>query len=148
MPFVALKLIHILAAIVALGANVTYAYWLRRAGTDQSRLIDAIEGVRGLDNRLATPAYIVVLITGIGMVLTGAYSFETGWIAAAIGLYIVTAVLGIVAFAPSIRRQLAEARRDPTSPEYAAAARRSNLLGLVTIGVVVVIVYLMVVKPF
>ena len=28
-----LKVIHVIAAIVAVGANVTYAFWLRRAGT-------------------------------------------------------------------------------------------------------------------
>lgn len=146
--FLLLKVVHVLSAIVAVGANVTYAFWLRGAGTDTTRLVDRIEGVRRLDRRLANPAYIVVLITGILMVVTGAYSFETRWIATAIVLYVVVAALGFVAFAPAIRRQLAEARRDATSSAYAAAERRTTLLGLVTIGIVVVIVVLMVTKPF
>ncbi|MGH2483388.1 MAG: hypothetical protein ACRDE9_02895 [Candidatus Limnocylindria bacterium] len=45
-----------------------------------------IQTIRLLDSRIANPAYVVVLLTGIGMVLTGAYSFTTGWILAAIGL--------------------------------------------------------------
>ena len=147
-PFLILKVVHVLSAIVAVGANVTYAFWLRRSGRDRDRIVDAIGGVRTLDRRLANPAYIVLLITGIGMVLTGAYSFETGWIAASVGLYVLTAILGITMFAPAIRRQLAEAERDPSSEAYAAAERRTALLGLVTTAIVVLIVVLMVTKPF
>jgi uncharacterized membrane protein len=146
--FIALKVIHVLSAITALGANVTYAFWLRRAGTDRDRLLYSIDGVRKMDRAIANPAYIVLLLTGVLMVVTGAYSFQTGWIAAAIVLYVLTAIVGITLFAPAIRRQQAEAERDPTSPAYAAAASRSNLFGVLTIAIVAVIVYLMVAKPF
>ena len=146
--FLALKVIHVLAAITAVGANVTYAFWLCRAGTDRDRLLFSIDGVRRMDRVIANPAYILLLVTGVLMVLTGAYSFETGWIAAAIVLYIVTAIVGITLFAPALRRQQAEAERDPTSPAYAAAANRSNLFGVLTVVIVIVIVYLMVAKPF
>jgi uncharacterized membrane protein len=147
-PFLLLKVVHVLSAIVAVGANVTYAFWLRRARGDRERLVDAITGVKVLDSRLANPAYVLLLVTGVGMVLTGAYSFETGWIAASIVLYVLTAVLGITAFAPALRRQLAEAERDPASTAYAAVERRSTLLGLLTTALVVLIVVLMVTKPF
>jgi uncharacterized membrane protein len=147
-PFVPLKVIHVLSAIVAVGANVTYAFWLRRAGRDRDKLIFTIEGVRRLDRTVANPGYILLLITGLLMVATGAYSFRMGWLAAALALYVATALLGILAFAPAIRRQLAEAERDPTSDAYEAAARRSNVLGLATTAIVVVIVILMVSKPF
>jgi uncharacterized membrane protein len=147
-PFLLLKVVHILAAIVALGANVTYAFWLRHAGRDPERLVFTIAGIRRLDNFIATPAYAVVLATGIGMVLTGAYSFGTGWVVASIALYVVGVAIGIAFFAPALRRQLAEAERDPSSPAYAAAALRSNLLGVVTIAIFSLIVVLMVTKPF
>lgn len=143
-----LKLVHVLAAIVAVGANVTYAFWLRAAGREQARLVFVIETVRTLDNRIANPAYGVLLITGVLMVMAGQYSFETGWLALAIALYVIVALLGIFAFAPAIRRQLAEAERDPDSAAYQAAARRSSRLGWLTTATVLVIVALMVLKPF
>lgn len=143
-----LKFAHVLAAIVAVGSNLTYAFWLRRARGDQTRLVDAIQGVRRLDRTIANPAYIVLLITGIATVMTGGWRFEQGWIAAGLGLYVVVAILGITLYAPTIRRQLAEAERDPSSAEYTAVERRSTTLGLVTTGIVVVIVFLMVTKPF
>ena len=147
-PILLLKVVHILAAIVAVGSNVTYAFWLARAGRDRERLVFTIEGIRRLDSRIANPAYIVVLLTGLGMVALGAFSFTTGWILAAIVLYVALVIVGIAFFAPAIKRQLGEAQRDPMSPTYAAAASRSNLFGIATLVVVVVIVVLMVTKPF
>jgi uncharacterized membrane protein len=147
-PYTILLLVHVVAAIVAVGSNVTYAFWLQAAGRNRERLLFAISGVRQLDRRLANPAYIVILVTGVLMVLTGPWTFETGWIAVSLGLYVLTAILGIALFAPAIRRQLAEADRDPTSDAYAAAARRSNALGITTVVIVLVIVTLMVTKPF
>ncbi len=143
-----LKFIHVLSAIVALGANVTYVVWLRLAGRDRERILFAISGIRYLDRRLANPLYVLVFVTGVAMVLDGQYSFETGWIAAAIALYLLTAAVGIVLFAPAIRRQVAEAERDTASATYAAAAARSVTLALATTAIVFVIVFLMVGKPF
>ena len=144
-----LKVVHILAAIVAVGANVTYAFWLRRAGTsDRDRLVFTIDTIRKLDNMIATPAYIVVLLSGLAMVFLGAFSFETNWIRAAIGLYVLVVILTSSSTRPALRRQLAEAETDPSSAAYRAAASRSNLLGMVVLVIVLAIVVLMVTKPF
>jgi uncharacterized membrane protein len=145
--FLLLKLVHIASAIVAVGANVTYAIWMSRAHRDRNHLVFVIETIRVLDRRLALPAYGLVLITGGVMVARGAYSFTTGWIVAAVALYVVAVVVGIVAFAPTIRHQLAEAKRDPSSQGYADLARRNQRLTLVTLAVVGSIVVLMVTKP-
>ncbi len=57
---VLLKIIHVFAAITAVGANLTYTYWLRYAGVDRDRLAWTLKGIGRLDNRIATPAYIVL----------------------------------------------------------------------------------------
>jgi uncharacterized membrane protein len=145
--FLILKVIHVLAAITALGTNITYPFWLRRAGNDQARVLDALDGIRRLDARVANPAYIVAFLVGFLLVLTGGYSFGTLWISAAIVLFIVVAILGATLYAPALRRQEAEARIDVNSPAYAAAARRQNLIGGIVTLLVVVIVILMVMKP-
>ncbi len=146
--FLPLKLLHILSVIVAVGANVTYQAWLSFAGRDSHRLVFAIEGIRRIDRRIANPAYILVLITGILMVLTGMYSFDTGWIRLAFVLSVLVALVGIAVFAPTIRRQLDLARTAPASEEYEALAMRASILGWFTTLVVFIIVWLMVVKPF
>ena len=146
--FLPLKLLHILSVIVAVGANVTYQAWLSYAGRDSTRLVFAIEGVRQLDRRIANPAYILVLISGILMLLTGQYSADAGWVRLGFGLYVAVAIVGIAVFAPAIRRQLSLAASAPTSPEYEAIAQRTRLLGWFTTLVVFLIVWLMVIKPF
>lgn len=147
MELLLLKLIHVASAIVAVGANVTYTFWLARAHRDRDHLVFVIETIRALDRRIAIPAYVLVFVTGVLMVVRGTYSFTTGWIAAAIGLYLVTFALGVAAFGPTVRRQLAEARRDPSSQAYAAAARGNRRLSVVTLTMVGAIVVLMVTKP-
>ncbi len=145
--FLALKLVHISAAIVAVGANVSYAYWLRRAGLDRERLVDAIHGIRGLDRRVANPAYVIVLLSGLAMAAIGPFTFDAVWLRAALGLYVFVVIFGIGIYAPTMRRQLAEAERDPTSAAYRSVARRSSLYGLVAVAIVAAILTLMVVKP-
>ncbi len=147
-PFIVLKVVHVLAVIVAVGANASYAFWLRIAGRDRARLVYTINGIRRLDRRIANPAYGLVLATGILMVAGGAYSFDAGWIRVALVLYVAIAILGITVLGPAIRRQLSEAERDPSTAMYAMAARRSSALGALTTGTVLAIVVLMVAKPF
>jgi uncharacterized membrane protein len=144
--FLLLKFIHIASAIVAVGSNLTYAYWLRRAGDDSGRLIETLDSIRVLDNRIANPAYIVLLLTGLGMALNVNLPLTTFWIAAALVLYVSVAVIGIAVFSPTLRRQRAEAV-DPSSEAYRRVAARGNALGVLVISIVAVIVGLMVFKP-
>lgn len=115
----ALKVVHVLAAIVAVGSSVASVYWLRRAGLDRDRLVWVHDGTRQVERRIANPAYIVLLLSSVLMVVNGGFRFDQGWIATAIVLYVFIAAFGILVFAPAVRRQRAEAAVDPTSPRYA-----------------------------
>lgn len=139
---------HVLAVIVAVGSNVTYGIWLHLAGSDRERILFAIRGIRWIDRRVSLPGYLVAFVTGVAMVLTGMWRFDQGWILLSIVLYLMTAVAGFTLFAPAIRRQVAEAVRDPRSDAYEAAAHQTARLGYLTVGVVVLIAALMVTKPF
>lgn len=145
--WIALKYLHILSVVVALGANLTYQFWMRRADESPEQLVFVIESVRRLDRSVANPAYIGAALFGIAIVLTGPYGFETPWIVAAIVLYVLVAIVGIAVYAPAMRTQLDLAKRAPQSAAYAAAARRSRRLFFVPLALVLVIVWLMVTKP-
>ena len=90
-----------------------------------------LESISRLDRRVANPSYIAAAVAGVAMVLTGPYGFESPWIVAAIALYVLVAVLGITVYAPAAHTQLDLARRAADSPAYAAAARRTQVLGIV-----------------
>jgi uncharacterized membrane protein len=146
--YLPLKLVHVLSAIVAVGTNLTYFVWLaamkERPPTQQAF---ALETIKKLDARLANPAYVVLPLTGVIMVLVAdGLGFTTFWIAVAIGLYVLMGVIGGVLFAPSLRRQT-ELAAEGGSAAYEAAARRTRTTGLLTMLPVAGILYLMVMKP-
>jgi uncharacterized membrane protein len=71
MWYLLIKLLHVLAAAIAVGANVTYAIWIAAGSRDPKTLPFALRGVKLIDDRLANPAYGLLLITGVAMVLVG-----------------------------------------------------------------------------
>lgn len=147
-PFLALKVLHILAAIVAVGTSVASTLWLARAGRDHDRLVWALDGARFFDRRIANPAYVLVLVSGIAMVATGAYRLDQGWIVLAIALYAFIAAFGFLVFRPAARRQRAEAAADPASAAYTRIAATTWWYSWMTTAAVAMIVVLMVTKPF
>jgi uncharacterized membrane protein len=144
-----LKLVHILAAIVAVGTNVTYFVWLARInGQPRPERAAVLGGIKALDARLANPAYGILPLTGVGMVLVGDIPFSTFWVALAIGLYIAVGVIAGVLFSPALRRQVELVANDEAgSHAYTEAARRTTMFGAFTMLPIAVILYLMVIKP-
>jgi uncharacterized membrane protein len=144
-----IKYVHILMAIVAVGFNASYAIWIRRAARSPEHLSYALRGVKVLDDRFANPAYGVLLLTGLLMVLTTPeLKLTTFWILLALILFAVTVVLAAAVYTPTLRKQIdALEREGPRSARYQELARRSTWSGILLGVVVVVIVFLMVTKP-
>lgn len=147
MAYLLLKFVHVFAAIIAVGTNVTYFFWVRQAQTAGPPSDTLLEGIQALDRRLANPAYVVLPVTGIIMVLIGDLGFTTFWIATAIGVYIAMGAFAGLAFSPALRRQVELARSHAPAADYEAAARRTFATRAITMLLIVVIVFLMVVKP-
>jgi uncharacterized membrane protein len=147
-PYNLLKFLHVMLAIVAIGFNASYGIWLARAGREPQHLGHVLRGIKTLDDRFANPAYVLLLVTGVLMVLVGGIPFETFWIAASIGLWLVLVVLGLGGYTPTLRRQIAmvESGSGETA-EYRRLARRGTVIGALLAVIVVVIVFLMVTKP-
>jgi uncharacterized membrane protein len=146
MWYLLLKLLHVLAAIVAVGANITYGMWIMRGSRDPVALGFALRGVKLIDDRMANPAYGVLLVTGIGMVLVGKLPVITPWLLSALVLYVAVVLLGLLGYTPTLKKQIM-LLESAQSSEYKALAGRGVVLGIVlgilTLGIVV----LMVLKP-
>jgi uncharacterized membrane protein len=144
-----LKLVHILAAIAAVGTNVTYFVWLARIkGQPRPEQAVVLGGIKALDARLANPAYGILPLTGVGMVLVGDIPFSTFWVALAIGLYVAVGVIAGMLFSPALRRQVElVANAEVGSDAYSEAARRTTMFGAITMLPIAAILYLMVIKP-
>ncbi len=148
--YLPLKLVHVLSAIVGVGTNVTYFVWLAAMkGRAQPEQSFALQNIRVLDSRLANPAYGILPLTGVIMIIVSdGVELTTFWIIAAIVLYALVGVLAGAFFAPSLRRQTAlVATGDVASDAYEAASRRTRTTGLLTMVPIAGILYLMVMKP-
>ena len=142
------KWVHILAAIVALGANATYGLWMARAARFPEVLPFTLKTIKFLDSRVANSAYGLSLLTGLVLVYLGHWPLTSSWIDIALVLYVSIILLGVLVYAPSFRRQvqLAEAG-ESGSPAYATVARRGTILGVILLVIVAFIEFLMVTKP-
>ena len=145
--YLVLKLIHIAAAITAVGANVTYGVWNARIASDPTHTSFVLKGIKFLDDRIANPAYGVIFITGLIMVFAGHRGFAL-WVIVAIVLFVAVAAIGGAVFTPLLRNQirLADAG-DTTSAEFTRLANRSRVIGPLLGLLVVLILVMMVFKP-
>ena len=146
--FLILKWLHVLSAIIAVGANATYGIWLARAGRDAAHLPFTLRTVKMIDDRMANPSYALLLITGLAMVFTVPFPITTPWIMSGLILYGVLFVIGLFGYTPTLRKQIALAESEgPQSAAYQAMARRGTILGIVLAVIAVAVVFLMVTKP-
>jgi uncharacterized membrane protein len=146
--YAALKFLHVLLAIVAVGTNVTYGVWVSRASRDPRHLAFALRGIKVLDDRMANPAYGLLLVTGLGMVHFGTIAWTTPWLLTSLVLYGAVVVLGLLGFTPVLRRQIEVLEgRGADSLEYRALAGQARMIGMLLAILVALIVLLMVIKP-
>jgi len=144
----ALVFVHVLSAIVAVGANLTYAVWGLRAGTSRDQLLFALNGIRFIDNRIANPAYAVLLLTGGALVHFSGRSFAQPWIIAALVLFIIVGAVAGAGYSPALKSAVkALEEKGPSDPAYAAANNRRTAFSIATTVLVLVIVGLMVFRP-
>ena len=145
--YLVLKFIHIFAAIIAVGSNITYGVWNARSHADPAHLGFALKGIKFLDDRIANPAYGVLFLSGILMVIVGGLGLQL-WIVVAVILFVAIAVIGFAYFTPLVRNQLRLLDAgDTTSPEFERLARRNAIIGPILGLLVLVILALMVFQP-
>lgn len=146
--YVIVKWFHVLMAITALGANITYGVWFSRAAQEPQHLAFALRGIRILDNRVANPAYGLLLLTGLAMAGMGRIPFSTPWLLTGLILYAILVVIAAAGYTPTLRRQIqALDAGGPDSPEYQELAARGTRFGILLAVIAVIIVFMMVTKP-
>jgi uncharacterized membrane protein len=143
-----LKYIHIISAIAAFGANITYALWLTRAEKNPEVLPFALRTVKIMDDWIANPAYVLLFPTGWLMASIANWPLTMPWILSALILYAVLSVAGLAIYSPTLKKQIAIAESaGPASPEYKKISFRSNAVGILLNMLALTIIYLMVAKP-
>ena len=148
MLFLIVKWIHVLAAITAVGANITYGIWIGRASKEPNFLPFVLRNIKFIDDRVANPGYGLLLLTGLTMAFLAPIPLTTPWLLTGLTLYVIAGLLGVFAYSPIVKRQIQLLDNEGIgSPNYQAVANRARLLGMLVGLDVIIIVFLMVVKP-
>jgi uncharacterized membrane protein len=152
--YLALKIIHIVSATILFGTGLGIAFfkWIvdRTDSVTTVRLIS--EKVVLADWCFTTPAIVVQAATGIALARLMGFPLTHGWVACALGLFCFAGVCWLRVVWLQIRmRDLArqsEAAGKPLSKAYRSYARTWFWLGVPAFLSLVVVIWLMVAKPF
>ena len=149
--------IHVTAVVIGFGATFAESLTFPVAMRLDPRHLPYVHRLHlAINQRLATPALAVVLVTGIYQAADGPYSMGDPWISASFVIIIVLGALLGAYRVPADRRlgamveaELAEAGPGPVtlSEEYQRRARTVGMAGAAAGVLVVIAIFLMVVKP-
>lgn len=146
--YLVLKFIHIAAAITAVGANITYGVWNARSQSEPAHLGFALKGIKFIDDRVANPAYGVVLLSGLVMIFVGHWSITSLWIILALVIFVILILVAVALYSPLLRQLIKVVDGgDTSSPEFSRLVNRNRMLGAVFGLLVLLILVMMVFKP-
>jgi uncharacterized membrane protein len=144
--YIGLKWLHIVAAAIAFGSNVTHFFWIVAANNDPLHRANILRLVKKIDDRLSVPCYAVMVACGIAMWLWQ-WPGGSSWLVASL---VLTAVLGTmgIAFGPFMFRWIKAAVDPPADPRLLVILQRRLTRGWAALVLMVpLILYLMVWKP-
>jgi uncharacterized membrane protein len=150
--------IHVSAVVVGFGATFAEALMFPVAMSVDKRHLPFVHKLGiAINQRLATPALALILITGIYQTADGDWDFGSFWISATFLIVIVLGGLLGAYFIPTDRKLEAMASRELSAPgageppklseEYQRKAQREGGLGALAGFLVIVAVFLMITKP-
>ena len=149
MEYTITKFLHVTFAIIAVGWNASYGFWLARAAREpQATQRFTLKTIKLMDDRVANPLYGLLALTGLFMVWNAGYPLTTLWIALALVLYVIAIVFAFTQITPNFRVALRALESEgAASAAYRAAMAKGRTMGIAISVVVLAIVFLMVVKP-
>ena len=148
------KYLHVLGAIVILGTGSGIAFYMLMAhlGRDAAFIARTAATVVTADMLFTLTAVILQPVTGGILMELSSTSFAERWLVTSLALYAVAGLFWIpVIFMQIEMRDLArkaEAQAEPLPPRYFALFRRWFLFGIPGFGSVMIILWLMIAKPF
>jgi uncharacterized membrane protein len=149
--FDAYKYVHIVAAILWLGAGVMVQILAVHAQRmrDDVALKGVFDNVGVLSKIIFVPASAITGVFGILMVVDGPWSFDQLWIVLGLAGYIATFITGVGVMEPGAKKigEGLERDRGEVTPASANAIRRLLTIARIDTIVLYLVVLVMVTKP-
>lgn len=151
--------LHVLSAIVAFGPSFTFPLIGAMGGREREHGNFALRLNELIEKRLVLPVGLTMPITGVGLIYFGGIElFHSAWLVAAIVVYVAAMTFAIAVQTPTVERlvELTGAPPLPAGPgamlggpppEMLALIRRAQQGGMFLTAALVLIVFLMVVRP-
>ena len=147
--FKLLLLVHILGAICGLGATFASPYIMNSARNVRSAFTAHM--INAKVEKLAKIGSIALLSSGLIMGFIHPYLFTTGWYIASIVLYVLTQPI-VAYLLPRYERAMLEileqSKGEDLPSEYIQISKKTKPLTLTTYVLLVLLVFLMIFKPF
>ena len=153
MTYLIVKWLHILSSTVLFGTGLGSAYYMFFASRtrDPKVIAPVVRHVVIADWAFTTPTIIIQPLTGFWLMYIAGFPYTTRWILWSIGLYLLAGAAWLPVVWMQIRmRDLAATAAStsiPLPPIYWRYLRYWTALGVVAFLALVVVFYLMVVKP-
>lgn len=144
-----LVLVHVLAAILGIGPGFILTITLTKAET-MTELRHAFR-IRHRLHRFVMIGGLLLFITGFWMGIIHPYLFREGWYIVSILLFLIVLASGPIFLAPitkPIKKMLADSHSEEIPPDYFSLSKRLYLLEHLTNALLLIIIILMVMKPF
>lgn len=150
-----LLFLHVLAAIVAFGPTFAFPIIGAMSGQEPQHANFAVRATHRVGDTLVEPFAVSMGITGPLMIWSASIPlFERGtrWLLVAIVLYLIALGLALFVSRPNVKRVIALSSGDgppagPPPPEMMNAISTVQRVGMALLVLLVLIVFLMVVKP-
>lgn len=160
-PLTAILLfLHVAGAIVGFGPTYAFLILGPMAGAEREHLNFGLRLQKKIASTLVTPLALFQGVTGVGLLWSTNFIFLTkGWLLLGVALYLVALAISFLVLYPSLRVLIPATAGPPPAPpaggapggpppHVVAVRNRGRLGGRVNALLVLVIVFLMVVKPF
>jgi len=145
--------LHISAVVVGFGATFAEAVTFpvaMRVGRQHLPYVHQLQLF--INQRLASPALVLIIVTGIFQTANHHWGFGHFWISATFAIAIVLGAINGAYFMPTDRRLARVAAQETAnggepSAQYLADVRKEAVMGAITGLLVIIAVFLMVTKP-
>lgn len=151
-----LLMLHVVGAVLFLGNIITAAFWkivAERSG-DLPHLSRTARNVMLADYAFTLPGIVLLLVTGFAMAAKAGYPLgEWNWMTSSLALFALSGIVWGAVLIPAQRCMMKESAaaahgRIPLSARYRQASRRWDVFGTFVILLPLVVLYLMLNKPF
>jgi uncharacterized membrane protein len=153
--------LHVLGAIIAFGPSFAFPIIGRMGGAEQAHGNFATRISLAISTQRVIPVALTVPVTGIGLIWSAGinpFNRDTRWLLVGILLYTLALTYSLAVQLPTLRRIVALTAGPPPGappapppsgppPGLMDAVRKVQRGGLAVSGLVVIIAFLMVVKP-